>query len=414
MSELNTLKKQYNDYLNENLNLDMTRGKPSAQQLDLSNDIMNVLGRSGFCSQDGFDCRNYSTPNLLAGLPEAKTLFAKALGVNDPNNIVVGGNSSLALMYDTVSWAMLHVLPGGTKPWSKQGKIKFLTPVPGYDRHFGICESLGIEMINVPLLGDGPDMDLVEKLVREDDSIKGIWCVPKYSNPSGETYSDETVKRLANLDAKADDFRIFWDNAYAIHDLHGKQDKLADIFSLAHDIKKNQIFMYASTSKITYAGAGVAVFVGNKANVEWFLNVMKYKTIGYDKINQLRHVEFFENHRSIEAHMQLHSDILSPKFNKVDEVLTRILGTDGEFATWTKPNGGYFISFDTKPGLASKVVKLAAEAGVKLTKAGATFPYGKDPEDKNIRIAPSLPNIQEIEKATEILATVTKMVALER
>jgi DNA-binding transcriptional MocR family regulator len=414
MSELNTLKKQYEAYLAEGLSLDMTRGKPSVQQLDLSNDIMTILGKSGFRSQDGFDCRNYSTPNLLAGLPESKDLFAKALGVNNPNNIVVGGNSSLALMYDTVSWAMLNAMPGCGKPWSQQGKIKFLTPVPGYDRHFSICESLGIEMINIPLLGNGPDMDLVERLIKEDASIKGIWCVPKYSNPTGETYSDETVKRLANLSAKANDFRVFWDNAYAIHDLHGRQDKLADIFSLAPESKKNQVIMYASTSKVTYAGAGVAVFVSSDDNVKWFLDIMKNKTIGYDKINQLRHVEFFKSYRSIEEHMKLHSDILSPKFNKVDEVLTKILGAKGEYATWTKPNGGYFVSFDTKPGQASRVVKLAADAGVKLTKAGATFPYGKDPEDKNIRIAPSLPNINEIEKATEILATVTKMVALEK
>jgi len=413
MTDLNILKKKYNQYRQEALNLDMTRGKPSAEQLDLSVDLISVLGKSDFYNQSGFDCRNYSTPGLLSGLDESKEIFAKALNVKDINNIIIGGNSSLALMYDTISWAMLHKLPGSKKSWSEQGPIKFLTPVPGYDRHFGICESLGIEMINIPLLGDGPDMDLIEKLVKDDNSIKGIWCVPKYSNPTGETYSDETVSRLANLDTKANDFRVFWDNAYAVHDLHGNSDSLVDIFSLAGEEFKDRIFEYASTSKITFAGAGISAVVSSENNIEWFLSIMKYKTIGYDKINQLRHVEFFKNHRSLEKQMQEHSDLLSPKFKKVAEILTDILGDDETYASWSNPKGGYFIDFNTKPGLAKKVVKMSSEAGVKLTKAGATFPYGIDPEDKNIRIAPSLPSLADIQKAVEILAVVTKIVTLE-
>ncbi|MFT6834569.1 MAG: DNA-binding transcriptional MocR family regulator [Francisellaceae bacterium] len=413
MTDLNILKKKYNQYRQEALNLDMTRGKPSAEQLDLSVDLISVLGKSDFYNQSGFDCRNYSTPGLLSGLDESKEIFAKALNVKDINNIIIGGNSSLALMHDTISWAMLHKLPGSKKSWSEQGPIKFLTPVPGYDRHFGICESLGIEMINIPLLGDGPDMGLIEKLVKDDNSIKGIWCVPKYSNPTGETYSDETVCRLANLDTKANDFRVFWDNAYAVHDLHGNSDSLVDIFSLAGEEFKDCIFEYASTSKITFAGAGISAVVSSENNIEWFLNIMKYKTIGYDKINQLRHVEFFKNHRSLEKQMQEHSDLLSPKFKKVAEILTDILGDDETYASWSNPKGGYFIDFNTKPGLAKKVVKMSSEAGVKLTKAGATFPYGIDPEDKNIRIAPSLPSLADIQKAVEILAVVTKIVTLE-
>jgi DNA-binding transcriptional MocR family regulator len=411
MSELTQLKEAYQTYLKANLNLDMTRGKPSSEQLDLSMALLNDVSAKDF-GKGAKDYRNYSVPGLLTGLPEMKRLFADVLDV-DADQIVVGGNSSLNLMYDTLVRALLHSLPGDVLPWGKSHKIKFLCPVPGYDRHFNICQSLDIEMINVPMIGSGPDMDMVEELVANDPLIKGMWCVPKYSNPTGETYSDETVTRLARMRTAAPDFRVFWDNAYAVHHLTSEHDKLANIFTACKKYgTTDRVFMFASTSKITFAGGGVSVFVSSCKNVTWFTKQMANQTIGYDKINQLRHLNFFENAKGLHQLMDKHAAILSPKFNEVDKVLTHELGKNSQYATWNKPNGGYFISFDTHPGCASKIVKMAADAGVKLTKAGATFPYGKDPHDCNIRIAPSLPSVAEIKQAMEVLSVVTKIVTL--
>ena len=416
MQQLQALQQRYQEFVNEGLALDMTRGKPSKAQLDLSRPMITMLGETDHYSDEGFDCRNYSPPALLDGLPEARQLFAEALAI-DPGRIVMGGNSSLALMYDTVCWALLHALPGSSAgSWRDQGPVRFLAAVPGYDRHFSICESLGIEMIPVPLTGEGPDMDQVEALVANDASIKGMWCVPKYSNPSGETYSQTVIERLAAMPAKAPDFRLFWDNAYAFHDLDPHDpDYLEDIFARCEAYgHPERPLMFASTSKVSFAGGGLAMFAASYANKAWFLDRLRYKTIGYDKLNQLRHVRFFRQYRSLAAHMQEHARVLAPKFRKVNEVLEAELGTDGSYATWTHPKGGYFISFNTRPGLAARVVSLAAAAGVKLTQAGATFPYGQDPDDCNIRIAPSMPAVEEIEKATEVLAVATRIAALEQ
>jgi len=383
-----------------NLQLDMTRGKPSPEQLDLTVDMLKI---SDYRSSAGTDARNYG---MLDGLPVAKQFFAEYMEVT-PEEVVVGGNSSLQLMHDTIVNAMLHGVPGGEQPWGKQ-PIKFLCPVPGYDRHFGVCEHLGIEMVNIPTDATGPDMDLVEKLCAEDGSIKGMWCVPKYSNPTGVTYAPETVERLAKMKA-APDFRIMWDNAYAAHHLYPEHDELPNLLRLCQQHGHAQrAFMFGSTSKITFAGAGVGVFAADAANIAWFKSHLFFQTIGYDKLNQLRHVQFFGKVENLQKHMERHAEILRPKFEKVLEVLERELSG---MATWSRPKGGYFISLDVPEGCAKRTVDLAAELGVKLTAAGATFPYKTDPEDRNIRIAPSLPSLPEIEKATEVLCLCVKMAA---
>jgi DNA-binding transcriptional MocR family regulator len=411
MSDLSQLQKRFESFCQQSLNLNMTRGKPSPEQLDLSNGMLTCVNENHIKAYHT-DYRNYSVPQLLTGIPEVKELFGKTLQVN-PEKIIVGGNASLNLMYDTVVRCLLYTLPGGETPWINQSPIKFLCPVPGYDRHFNICQSLGIEMINIPLTGHGPDMDKVESLVASDPSIKGIWCVPKYSNPTGETYSDEVVERLAAMPTAASDFRIFWDNAYAFHHLYDKQDVLKDILKTCASYgNDDRVFMFASTSKMTFAGGGISFFISNDANLHWFKTIMANQTIGYDKINMLRHVHFLQTPEGIEQLMAKHAAILQPKFDMVDETLSHELGDSGYFASWRKPRGGYFISFDTHPGCAQKIVDKAAQAGVKLTNAGATFPYGKDPDDKNIRIAPSFPAVDDIQKATEILAVVTKLVIL--
>lgn len=411
MSDLSQLQKRFESFCQQSLNLNMTRGKPSPEQLDLSNGMLTCVNENHIKAYHT-DYRNYSVPQLLTGIPEVKELFGKTLQV-DPEKIIVGGNASLNLMYDTVVRCLLYTLPGGETPWINQSPIKFLCPVPGYDRHFNICQSLGIEMINIPLTGHGPDMDKVESLVASDPSIKGIWCVPKYSNPTGETYSDEVVERLAAMPTAASDFRIFWDNAYAFHHLSDKQDVLKDILKTCVSYgNDDRVFMFASTSKMTFAGGGISFFISNDANLHWFKTIMANQTIGYDKINMLRHVHFLQTPEGIEQLMAKHAAILQPKFDMVDETLSHELGDSGYFASWRKPRGGYFISFDTHPGCAQKIVDKAAQAGVKLTNAGATFPYGNDPDDKNIRIAPSFPSVDDIQKATEILAVVTKLVIL--
>jgi aspartate/methionine/tyrosine aminotransferase len=412
VDELSILRKKYQEYLQMDLNLDMTRGKPGSEQLDLSSEILDIVDNQDF-GVGSKDYRNYSVPDLLSGIPECKEIFSEMLMV-PASQILIGGNSSLNLMYDTIVRAFLHAMPNCATPWGKLSKVKFLCPVPGYDRHFNICQSLGIEMVNIPMTSNGPDMDMVEQLVSSDSSIRGMWCVPKYSNPTGITYSDEVVNRLAKMSTAADDFRIFWDNAYAVHHLNDNHDQLKDIFTVAKRYdNEDRIFMYASTSKITYAGGGVAAIATSGANLEWFLAQMKNQTIGYDKINQLRHVKFFTKCGGVSKLMERHKKILAPKFNEVDKVLSEALGRDGYYANWNNPNGGYFISYDTLPGCAAKIVEMSSEAGVKLTKAGATFPYGIDLDDRNIRIAPSLPSIAEIHKAISILALVTKIVTLE-
>ncbi len=386
------LQTRYEGFVAENLALDLTRGKPAAEQLDLSNELDGILG-GFFLLQDGTDVRNYGG---LLGIPEARALGAALLGTQ-PAETMAAGNSSLSLMYAYVDF----MLRG---PWASSSPVKFLCPVPGYDRHFTICEHFGIEMINVPLLDGGPDMDMIEQLVQGDSAIKGIWCVPKYSNPTGHTYSAETVERMAQLALHAGaDFRIMWDNAYAVHHLTETPDSLENLMTAAHKADTaDSVVMLASTSKITFAGAGVAFLGTSKANLTAFEKFLSASVIGFDKVNQLRHVRFLPDLPAITAHMEKHRDIIKPRFDIVLDALATQLGDKG-IATWTRPNGGYFISLDTLPGLASNVVKLAAEAGVKLTPAGATFPYGKDPADTNIRIAPTFPSTSQLQKAVEVL-----------
>lgn len=411
-NDLSTLKARYATFKSQKLALDMTRGKPCSEQLNLSDSLLSNINHKDVLSK--FDHRNYSSVDLLTGLPEIKNIFADALGIKS-EKIIIGGNSSLNLMYDTITKALLHKFQEQSKNWMQQGKIKFLCPTPGYDRHFAICESLGIEMINIPLTGNGPDMDQVESIVASDSNIKGMWCVPKYSNPTGESYSDEVIQRLATMKTAANDFRIFWDNAYAVHhlDIHNK-DEILDILDECEKAgNSSRVFVFASTSKITYAGAGVSMIAANKGNYDWLLSHLKLQTIGYDKINQLRHIKLLRNKETLLQHMSRHADILRPKFAVVDQVLTAELGNDHQYASWKKPKGGYFINFDSQPNLARKIIQLSKDAGVKLTNAGATYPYGKDPKNCNIRIAPSLPSIDQLKIASEVLAVVTKIVTLE-
>lgn len=405
------LTKQFEEVKGKGLQLDMSRGKPSKAQLDLSNGLMDVLtGESDLMSSDGVDCRNYG---VLAGIAEARKLLADMSEVPE-RNIQIYGNSSLTVMFDTVARAMTHGIMGST-PWAKLKKVKFLCPVPGYDRHFAITEYFGIEMINVPLLETGPDMDMVEKLVSEDAAIKGIWCVPKYSNPTGISYSDETVRRFAHLKPAAKDFRIFWDNAYSIHHLYDdKRDIILEI--LNECIKagnRDMVFKFISTSKVSFPGSGIAALAASQANLEDAQHYMQFQTIGHDKLNQLRHVRFFRDMQGMYNHMRKHAAILRPKFEKVQEVLERELG-GLEIGTWTEPLGGYFISFDSLDGCAKAIVAKAKEAGLVMTPAGATYPYGRDPRDCNIRIAPSFPTVEELERAAEIFVLSVKLVSIEK
>ena len=403
---------QYKAFQSRNLKLDMSRGKPGADQLNLTMGMLDVVNSSSDMKTiDGFDTRNYG---VLDGIAEAKQLFAKLYGVST-DEILVGGASSLTMMYDSVVRALLHGVRGGKKPWGQCGKIKFLCPVPGYDRHFAICENLGIEMVMVDMTPDGPDMDTVERLVSQDSSIKGIWCVPKYSNPQGITYSDETVRRFAALSPAAEDFRIFWDNAYCIHDLYeDDQDHLLDLLGeLKKNGKEDMAYIFASTSKITFPGAGVAVMMASKANLDFIRKDLSIQTIGPDKINQLRHVRYFQTPEKVLEHMKRQASFIRPKFQAVLEKLDGELGAL-EIARWTHPKGGYFISLDTMEGCAKRVVSLCKEAGVTLTSAGATHPYGKDPHDATIRIAPTYPPIEELKLAMELFCICVKLASVEK
>lgn len=408
---LEQIQEIYNGYKAKGLKLDMSRGKPSSKQLDLSMPLLDVLNsHSSVTAENGLDCRNYG---LLDGLPEAKNLFSQMLGVS-PEEIMIGGNSSLNMMYDSVVRAMLHGVVNSERPWCKEEKIKFLCPVPGYDRHFSICESLGIEMINVPMTLEGPDMDLIERLVASDSQIKGIWCVPMYSNPQGITYSDKTVRRFACLKTAAPDFRIFWDNAYCIHHLTDTPDQLLNIMEECKKMgTEDRLFLFGSTSKITFPGAGVAMMAASIQNLRQIKSIMAVQTIGYDKIKQLRHVRFFKDYDGLLHHMEKHREVLAPKFSCVLRHLENELAPLG-IADWVAPNGGYFVSVDVPEGCAKRVVTLCKEAGVVLTGAGATYPYGKDPLDSNIRLAPTYPPVEELEQAMEIFCASVKLAAAEK
>ena len=410
-SRLSVLEKEYDEFRARGLKLDMSRGKPCKEQLDLSVEMLAYPYRDkNFKTDSCADVRNYG---MADGLPEAKELFAKMLEVST-NEIILGNNSSLSMMYDTISRAMTFGVYGSPEPWCRLPRVKFLCPSPGYDRHFAICELFNIEMITIDLKDDGPDMDTVEKLVAEDDSIKGIWCTPKYSNPTGITYSDEVVDRLASMRTAAKDFRIFWDNAYAVHHLTDEPDRLKNILEACKKAgNPDRVFIFASTSKITFPGSGVAMMAASENNINLIKKQLGIKTIGPDKINQLRHLMFFRDIDGIEQHMKKHAAILKPKFDMVTSILESRLGGKN-IASWSKPKGGYFISFDTLPGCASDVVKMAGEAGVVFTPAGATYPYHKDPQDRNIRIAPTLPPAGELRTAMELLCICVEIVSIRK
>ncbi len=404
---LGALIKEYNSYKATGLKLDMSRGKPGANQLEITNDMLDPAYLGNFKASNGFDVRNYG---VLDGIPECKRLFSEILDVA-PENLIVFGNASLTIMYDYIAQCMLF--GAGAEPWMKQDGIKFLCPVPGYDRHFSILEHFGIEMINIPTDKNGPDMDMIDELVK-DEKVKGVICVPMYSNPSGITYSDETVRRFAALKPAANDFRVIWDNAYCIHHINDTPDKLLNIFEIAKEYSSEDLFIeVTSTSKVTFPGAGISVLAASDANISAIKSRMTVQTIGYDKINQLRHVNYLKNKAGVEAHMQKHAEILRPKFDAVLNAFEKNLGGKG-IASWTNPNGGYFISLDVNEGCAKRTVALCKEAGVTLTGAGATYPYGNDPEDKNIRIAPTFPSRDELCKAVEILCLCVEIAAIEK
>ena len=407
VQEYEVVKQKYNELCQKGLSLDMSRGKPSPAQLDLSLELFNLVNEeSGYKTRDGVDCRNYGGAD---GIPEIKELMAAILGV-DTSRVIVSNNASLNLMFDIIAQAMTHGLGG--EPWMKQGNIKFLCPVPGYDRHFAITEYFGIELINVPMTENGPDMDIVEELVK-DESVKGMWCVPKYSNPDGIVYSDETIKRLAAMKT-AKDFRIMWDNAYTIHPIFGEA---VEILNILDECEKagcpDKVLMFASTSKVTFPGAGVAAVAASDNNIAAIKRRMNVQTIGPDKINQLRHIRFLPDMDAVNKHMARHAAIMAPKFETVLNGLEAELGKLG-IAHWSKPQGGYFISMFVQKGCAKKTVEMCKNAGLILTGAGATYPYGKDPDDSNIRISPSFPTVAELEIATELLCTVTRLVTLEK
>lgn len=401
------LEKEFEALKAENLKLDMSRGKPGADQLDLSMDVLNVLTTAEDCkTAAGFDCRNYG---VLDGIPECKALFAEILDV-PADNVIIGGASSLNLMYDYIAQCMTH--GAGEAPWIQQGKIKFLCNVPGYDRHFSICEHFGIEMINVPMTAEGPDAEKISELIK-DSSVKGMFCVPKYSNPDGITYSDETVRKLAALKPAAKDFRVIWDNAYIVHDLTDTPDKLLNIFEAAKENGTEDCFVeFTSTSKISFPGAYVSAIAASDKNIAMIKKRMNAQTISYDKLNQLRHVKYFKNAEGIRAHMKKHAAIIAPKFRIVLDALEKEL-KPGALAHWTAPNGGYFISLDTASCSAKRVGELCREAGVVLTSVGATYPYGVDAEDKNIRIAPTYPSNADLAKAAQVLCLCVKLASVE-
>ena len=406
-----SLKAEYKAMQAKDLKLDMSRGKPSQEQLDISMGLMDVLtSDKDLMSENGSDCRNYG---VLDGIPEAKELMGDMMEV-PADNLIIYGNSSLNVMYDCISRSYTHGVMGST-PWCKLDKVKFLCIVPGYDRHFAITEYFGFENVCIPMLEDGPDMDMVEKLVQSDESVKGIWCVPKYSNPTGNSYSDEVVRRFARLKPAAKDFRIYWDNAYTIHHLYDlDQDHLIEILAECKRAgNPDLVYKFASTSKVTFPGSGIAALATSQNNLEDIKKQLKMQTIGHDKVNQLRHVRYFKDIHGMVEHMKKHADSLRPKFEMVLDTLESELGGLG-IASWTKPKGGYFISFDTMDGCAKEVVSKCKKAGVVLTDAGATFPSGKDPHDKNIRIAPSFPPVADLEIAAKLLCLCTKMAAVDK
>ena len=406
-----SLNKEYAEAKAKGLALDMSRGKPSAKQLDVSLGLLDTINSSSdLKALDGTDCRNYG---VLDGIPEAKKLMADMMGTT-PDHVIVYGNASLNIMYDQISRAYTHGILGNT-PWCKLDKVKFLCPVPGYDRHFAITERFGIEMINIPMSESGPDMGMVEEYVSKDASVKGIWCVPKYSNPQGYTYSEETVKRMAALKPAAEDFRIFWDNAYVIHDLYDdKKDEIADIISECEKAgNPDMVFEFASTSKVSFPGSGIAALATSANNIADIKKQLTIQTIGHDKLNQLRHVRYFKDINGLKEHMRKHAEFMRPKFEAVESVLEEELGGLG-IGSWTEPKGGYFISFEAMDGCAKAIVAKCKEAGVKLTGAGATFPYGKDPKDSNIRIAPSFPTPEEMKQADDLFVLCVKLVSVEK
>ncbi len=404
---LASLTEKYNSYKAMGLKLDMSRGKPGSDQLELSNAMLDPALLGNFKSSNGFDVRNYG---ILDGIPECKEIFSEIFEVPS-DNVIVFGNASLSIMYDYIEQCL--IFGAGAEPWVKQGKIKFLCPVPGYDRHFAILDHFGFEMINVPVNENGPDMDMIDELVK-DESVKGIICVPMYSNPTGYTYSDETVRRFAALRPAAKDFRVIWDNAYCVHHVENTHDKLLNIFEACKEFGSEDYFIeVTSTSKITFPGAGISALAASDTNISAIKKRMTVQTIGYDKINMIRHAAFLKDKAGVETHMLLHADILKPKFDAVLSAFESELAGKG-IAKWTSPNGGYFISLDVNEGCAKRTVALCKEAGVTLTGAGATYPYGKDPEDRNIRIAPTFPSRDELCKAVEILCLCVEIAAIEK
>jgi len=405
----NQVRAEYEGFRARGLALDMTRGKPSPEQLNLANDLLALPGSGDYFAEAGDDTRNYG---LLQGLPEARGLFSKTIGA-PIDRIAATNNSSLALMHDCIVWALLKGVPGSTAPWSQTPTPTFICPVPGYDRHFAICEEFGIRMVTVPMTGHGPDMDAVESLVA-DPTVKGMWCMPKYSNPTGEIYSDETVQRLASMRSGAPDFRLFWDNAYAVHHLTERRHEIANILDLCESANHpDRPFVFASTSKVTLAGAGFSFFASSAANLRWYLARAGKRTIGPDKLNQLRHVRFLKNPEGLHRHMDAHRALLTPKFEAVISTLdSRLAGTG--VAHWTRPKGGYFVSVDVLEGTASTVVDLARKVGLALTPAGATWPYGRDPHDRTLRLAPTFPPLQDVHDASEGIAICILLAAIEK
>ena len=403
-------RRNYADLQAKKLTLDLTRGKPSAAQLDLSNALLELPGSGDFRDAEGTDTRNYGGQHGLTGL---RAIFGELLGIPVPN-LIAGNNASLEFMHDVAVFAMLHGCVDSPRPWIREPAVKFLCPSPGYDRHFGITETLGVEMISVPMRDDGPDVDLVEELVAADPTIKGMWCVPVYSNPTGAVYSWEVVRRLVQMRTAAEDFRLFWDNAYPVHTLTEDFVRQVDVLGLAAEAgNPNRPFVFASTSKITFAGAGVSFFGGSLGNIAWYLQYAGKKSIGPDKVNQLRHLRFLRDADGVRRHMLRHREILAPKFAQVLDILDERL-SESKIASWTEPKGGYFISLDVLPGTAKRTVALAKDAGIAVTQAGASFPYGKDPDDTNIRIAPSFPTLSDLSDAIDGLATCALLAATEK